>query len=241
ITLDRPEAKNAITIQMAAELAGICNRINQEKAIRAVVITGAGEEAFSSGTDPEQLMPGKAAKEILDKLSVASIVDSVDLPFVAAINGDAFGQGLELALACDLRVCSKDACFSMPGVTQGMMPWDGGTQRLSRLVGRGKTMEMILLADTIDSAEAQRIGLVNRVVSPQKVYDTCMEFAQAISAKGPIAVRYTRETVGKGMDLTLEQGLRLEADLYYLLHTTKDREEGIKAFQEKRTPKFTGE
>ncbi len=240
VILDRQEAKNAITMQMVAELAEICNNISQDKDIRAVVIKGEGEEIFSIGTDPNQLGTDKTAEDVLSKLSVASIVDSVDLPFIAAINGDAFGQGLELALACDLRVCSENAHFSMPGVAQGMIPCDGGTQRLSRLVGRGKAMDMILLGETIDAMEAQRIGLVNRVVSSQKVYDTCMEFAQSIAAKGPIAVRYTRETVGKGMDLTLEQGLRLEADLYYLLHTTKDREEGIKAFQEKRTPKFTG-
>ncbi len=240
VTLDRQEAKNAITIQMAAELADICKHISQDQDIRAVVIRGEGGDAFSIGTDPDQLMAGKTAEEVLKKLSVASIIDSVDLPFIAAINGDAFGQGLELALACDLRICVENARFSMPGVAQGLMPYDGGTQRLSRLVGRGKAMEMILLGDAIDALEAQRIGLVNRVVSRQELDETCLEFARAIAAKGPIAVRYTRETVGKGMDLTLEQGLRLEADLYYLLHTTKDREEGIKAFQEKRVPKFFG-
>ncbi len=241
VTLDRQEAQNAITIHMAQGLADICNRIRHDKDIRVVVIKGAGDRTFSIGTDSSQFGPGKTAEEVLRQLSVASIVDSVDLPFIAAINGDAFGQGLELALACDLRVCSENAHFSMPGVAQGMIPCDGGTQRLSRLVGRGKAMEMILLGNTINAVEAQRIGLVNRVVSQQEIDDTCMEFARAIAAKGPVAVRYTRETVGKGMDLTLEQGLRLEADLYYLLHTTKDREEGIKAFQEKRTPKFTGE
>jgi enoyl-CoA hydratase/carnithine racemase len=150
------------------------------------------------------------------------------------------GQGLELALACDIRICSSKARLGMPQVANGDIPWDGGTQRLARLVGRGKALEMILLGETIDSAEAGRIGLVNQVVPDEKLSETVMLIAGEISKKGPLALRFAKEAIFKGMDMTLEQGLRLEADLYYLLHTTSDREEGVKAFQEKRTPKFEG-
>jgi len=148
---------------------------------------------------------------------------------------------LELALACDMRIASEGSCFGLTHIRTGLVPWDGGTQRLSRLVGRAKAIEMILTGEVIDSHEALRIGLVNRVVSSDQLMTTAMEVAQEIASKGAIALRYTKEAVYKGMDLTLEQGLRLEADLYLLLHTTRDRTEGIQAFRNKRTPQFKGQ
>jgi enoyl-CoA hydratase len=173
-------------------------------------------------------------------LSVAEPIAKMDRPVIAAINGDAIGQGLEMALACDIRVASESSHFALNQIKAGLIPWDGGTQRLTRLVGRGKALEMILTGETIGAEEARRIGLVNQVVPSMELMAIVMKMAQEMASKGSIALRYTKEAVYQGMDLTLEQGLRLEADLYFLIHTTKDRAEGIKAFREKRVPKFEG-
>jgi len=167
-------------------------------------------------------------------------VSQLEQPAIAAINGDAFGEGLELALACDLRICAEHARLAMPQIQYGKIPWDGGTQRLSRLVGRGKALELILTGDMVDAQEAYRIGLVNQVIPYTQLMETAMDVARKIASRAPIALKYAKEAVHKGMDMTLEQGLRLEADLYLLLQTTRDRKEGIRAFQEKRTPQFEG-
>ncbi len=238
ITLNRPDSKNAINTQMVAELEYIRNEISSDNDIRVVIITG--KETFCTGTDAEEFSLADNKAEVLQQLSISSIVAGLDRPTIAAINGEAFGQGLELALACDLRICTETARFAMNHMAYGNIPWDGGTQRLSRLVGRGKAIEMILTGDVIDAREAHRIGLVNKVVPPQELLAVVMDMAKEIASKGPIALRYAKEAVHKGMDLTLEQGLRLEADLYFLLHTTRDRTEGIRAFQEKRSPQFEG-
>jgi enoyl-CoA hydratase/carnithine racemase len=172
--------------------------------------------------------------------SVAEPIAKIDRPVIAAIQGDALGQGLEMALACDLRVAAETSRFGLPQIHTGLIPWNGGTQRLTRLVGRGKALEMILTGETIDAREAYQVGLVNKVVPPKELMSTVTGMAREMASKGSIALRYTKEAVYQGMDLTLEQGLRLEADLYLLIHTTKDRTEGIKAFREKRVPKFEG-
>jgi len=151
------------------------------------------------------------------------------------------GQGLELALACDIRIAAEGAKFCLPHTSYGLIPSGGGTQRLPRLVGKGKALEMVLTAEPVDAEEAFRIGLVNKVVPSEKVLSEAEEVAKGITTKGPIALRYAKEAVNKGLDLTLEQGLRLEADLYFLIQTTADRMEGIRAFLEKRPPQFRGE
>jgi enoyl-CoA hydratase/carnithine racemase len=156
------------------------------------------------------------------------------------IGGDAIGLGLELALACDIRIAADTAHFGFPHIKEGLIPWDGGTQRLSRVVGQAKAMEMILTGEVIDAEEAYRIGLLSKVVPAEELMPVTIDMAREMASKGPIALRYAKEAIQKGMDLTLEQGLRLEADLYFLLHTTKDRTEGITAFREKRTPEFEG-
>jgi enoyl-CoA hydratase/carnithine racemase len=158
-----------------------------------------------------------------------------------AVNGDALGQGLELVLAGDIRVASENATFGFPDTAFGLIPQDGGTQRLPPLVGKTKALEMLFTAEPIDVQEARRIGLVNKVVSQEELMPTVMGLATTMTSKGPIALRYAKEAVHKGLDLTLAQGLRLEADLYLLLQTTRDRTEGIRAFLEKRTPQFKGE
>ena len=239
ITLNRPEQKNAITAQTAAALKDISNELDWDSGIRVILLTGEGEY-FSVGTETEAYSSFKTREEFINHLSVASVIGSLTQPVIAAINGNAFGQGLELALSCDLRISSKDALFAMPQIKENEIPFDGGTQRLPRLVGRTKALEMIFQGLSIDSEEAQRIGLVNSVVPVNELMSTALKTAEELASKGPIALRHAKEAVIKGMDLTLEQGLRLEADLYLLLHTTKDRTEGITAFREKREPRFEG-
>jgi enoyl-CoA hydratase/carnithine racemase len=229
IVLNRPGAKNAINQPLAQELSEVCSQINGDDDVYAVLLTGAGE-SFCGGSELE---PGGA-------FHPAGTVASLDRPVIAAINGEALGEGLELALSCDIRLASSDAHFGLTQVAQGLIPMDGGTQRLPRIVGRGKALELLLTAAKINAKEALQIGLVSRVVPPEKLAGEAEALAEGIAAKGPIALRYLKEALTKGLDMTLEQGLRLEADLYFLLHTTSDRTEGIRAFREKRKPDFKG-
>lgn len=231
ITLNRPKVGNAINAQMSRELADVCRMINQDEGIMVVILKGAGG-AFSSGSEPQEWEAGCDASRAIDSLERVTI---------AAIDGAAIGEGLELALACDIRIASKRASFCLPHTTYGLIPGGGGTQRLPRLVGKGKALEMILTAEPIDADEAYRIGLVSKVVSAEELLSEVNEWAKRIITCGPIALRYAKEAVNKGLDFTLEQGLRLEADLYFLIQTTEDRMEGIRAFREKRLPQFKGE
>ncbi len=225
ITLNRPEADNAIDRQLADELAEACREVRGDDDVRVVVVTGAGDKAFSVG--------GESA-------GVASVIGSLEQPVIAAINGDALGQGLELALACDIRLASNRARFGLPEVASGVIPSDGGTQRLPRIVGRGKALEMVLTAELITAEAALEIGLIGKLVPAEALAAEAESLADGLAEKGPLALRYAKEAVAKGLDLTLDQGLRLEADLYFLLQTTEDRVEGITAFREKRPPRFSG-
>jgi enoyl-CoA hydratase len=227
IILNRPEAGNSINLKLAQELEDVCLKINQDDDIYVVIITGAGDKAFCCGVEKSGYSPANA-------------IASVDKPVIAAINGDALGVGLELALCCDIRLASDKAKFGFPEVAQGLIPSAGGTQRLPRIIGRGKALELILTAETITADEALRIGLVSKVVKGANLAAETEALARNIAAKAPVALRFIKEAVNKGLDLTLEQGLRLEADLYFLLHTTADRTEGINAFLKKRPPKFKG-
>jgi len=229
LTLNRPEAGNSINLELSQELEDACRRINQDDAIYVVILSGAGDKAFCKSSQAEK--PGAV-------YGAASAVASIEKPVIAVINGDALGQGLELALSCDIRLASDKAKLGFPEVAGGLIPSDGGTQRLARLVGRGKALELILTAEAITAQEALEIGLANKVVLRKELSAETGALAKAIASKGPIALRFIKEAVNKGLDLTLEQGLRLEADLYFLLHTTADRTEGINAFIKKRTPKF---
>lgn len=228
-------------VQLSSELRGLCADTLLNADVHVVVLTGAGENALS--IDPLKVSPGSEEDPFYggDVGSLAEPISRLDVPVLAAIHGDAIGQGLELALACDLRIASEDSRFGLTQVRAGSVPWDGGTQRLSRLVGKARAIEMILTGEVIDAGEAARIGLVSRIVPGGEVMTTVMGLAREMASRAPIAVKYAKETICKGMDMTLEQGLRLEADLYFLLHTTRDRTEGIQAFRNKRTPQFRGE
>lgn len=240
ITISRPGAANAINVQLARELTDICAEINRDEETRVVIITGAGDKAFCAGVDMSELTSVIGAKQRTELLSTAVPVAGLTSPVIAAINGDALGQGLELALACDLRIAAERARLALAHIVSGLIPWDGATQRLPRLVGKGKAMEMLLTGESIDAVEACRIGLISRVVRQQELMPLAMDMAQAMASKAPLALKYAKEAIRNGLDLTLEQGLRLEADLYFLLQTTEDRTEGIRAFLEKRPPQFRG-
>lgn len=231
ITLNRPRALNAINSELAGELADVCQKVRDDEEIRVIIITGVGKEVFSCAGDVRE------SKRIGDAVRA---VAELERPLIGAINGDCLDAGLELALTCDIRIASDNARFGLTQVAQGIIPCWGGTQRLPRLVGRGKALEMILTAEVIDAQEAYRIGLVNGVVPQQQVMSKAEELANMIALGAPIAARYAKEAVSKGLDMTLEQGLRLEADLYFLIQTTEDRMEGIRAFLEKRQPRYLG-
>jgi len=230
IYLKRPRSGNEIDRQMSREIADVCRRINQDDHIVVVIVSGTGG-TFSSGS---RMKNGECGKE------AAEAIASLDRIVIAAIDGDAFGEGLELALACDIRIASDRARFCLPHVANGRIPSSGGTQRLPRIIGRGKALEMILTSQIIDSREAFDIGLVAKVIPHDQLLKEAKELAKRISAQGPVALRYAKEAINSGMDLTLPQGLRLEADLYFLIQTTDDRMEGIAAFREKRPPGFKG-
>ncbi len=235
ITMQRHEVDEAA----AFELADACLEARRDAGVWAVVLTGAGT-AFCGGTDAESLAKAANNPSLLSTLRVAEHVAHIEKPVVGALSGDALGQGLELALACDLRLAASSAKFGLTHLENGSIPWDGGTQRLPRLIGRSRAIEMLLASRKVSADEAWSIGLVNLVVEPADVVSRSMELAGAIAGHGPIATRYVKEAVDKGLDLTLEQGLRLEADLSFLLQSTADRAEGIASFLERRRPDYKG-
>lgn len=225
---------------LSDELRDICSMIRSDNEVRVAVVTSSLENAFSLGEDVISDVSGTEEGSGIQSCALAEPIAGINKPVIAGINGNAVGLGLELVLACDIRIGTETSFFGLPHIKAGSIPNDGGIQRLSRLVGKGKAMEMILTGEMIDAQEAARIGMVNRIVSPPELNGAVSDLAHKMAAKSPIALKYAKEAVHDGMDLSLAQGLRLEADLYFLLHTTEDRREGIKAFQEKRTPKFKG-
>lgn len=225
--------------QLANDISLVCSEIRSED-ILVVVLNEATDNAFFMGEDLiSRLLTDEKDLEV-ECLSVGEALTQLEQPVIAAIEGDALGLGLELILTCDVRICTEKSHFGFTQVKTGMIPCDGGTQRLPRIVGKAKAVEILLTGDMIDAQEALRIGLVNSIVEPDELSETVVEMAHEVASKGPIALRYAKEAINKGMDLTFEQGLRLEADLYLLLHTTRDRTEGIRAFEEKRKPHFEG-
>ena len=238
VTLQGENRDNRVTSTMCEELGAAVESIVDDGHISVVVVTGEGP-VFSGGT-------GEAVKEAREMgadglIGASGHLSRLPMPLIAAINGDAWGLGFELALACDLRVASEEASFAMDQIRYGMMPWDGGTQRLPRLVGRGRGAAMVLTGMKVGAGDALGMGLVHAVFPKEDLLNEAIALARRIAKHAPVALEYAKETVNKGMDMTLDQGLRLEQDLTVILQSTADRAEGISSFLEKRRPKFWGE
>ena len=243
ITLNRPEVHNAMNDLMRRELKRCFESVADADDVRVVVVTGAGAKAFSAGADIREFVEPQAPTRFRDarrRVDFRAAMDRCPQPIIAAIGGFAFGGGLELALACDMRIAAANATLGLTEVNLAIIPGGGGTQRLPRIVGRGKALEMILTGARIPADEAVRIGLVERVVPEGQALEAATELARTLAARAPVALRYAKEAVVKGLELPLADGLRLETDLSTLLRTTEDRVEGAKAFLEKRPPRWTG-
>jgi enoyl-CoA hydratase len=240
IRINTPPKDRAEMTLLSDELNLVCSKISTDDSIRVVVVTGSSGNVFSLGENLIADVSEAEQNTETESCALAEPIAGIRQPVIAGINGNAVGPGLELALACDIRIGTETSLFGLPHIRVGGMPSDGGVQRLSRLVGKGKALEMVLTGEMIDAQEAGRIGLVNKIVPPSELDGAISDMAHEMAAKSPFALRYAKESIHKGMDLTLEQGLRLEADLYFLLHTTEDRREGIEAFREKRKPEFKG-
>jgi len=229
---------NRIDAVLAAELREACRAVMDDEDIHLLILTGSGE-VFSVGRDTKQGDPAPGLDWMV-QLQVASSLAALPIPVLVAVNGDALDHGLELALAGDLRVAATTARLGLTDLSRGVLPWDGGTQRLPRLVGQAWARDMILTSRVIDAHQALALGLVNRVVEADQLMAEVRQLADTILMGGPIAARYAKEALRKGMDLSLGQGLGLEADLNVILQSTADRAEGIQSFLQKRQPKFTG-
>lgn len=241
ITLQRPQALNALTTQLLGELADELNAAQSDHNTHAVVITGSAK-AFAAGADINE-MAERNLVGILDDPRHASwqTLTRFSKPLIAAVNGFALGGGCELAMHADIIIAGEDARFGQPEINLGIMPGAGGTQRLLRAVGKSMAMQMVLTGEPISARQAQRSGLVSEVTQPEFTVERALHIAHSIATKAPLAVRLAKEALLKAMDTDLASGLRLERHAFTLLAGTRDRDEGIRAFQEKRRPAFTGE
>ncbi len=243
ITVDRPKVLNALNAETVAEIGAAFDAARDDVSVKAVILTGGGEKAFVAGADIRELaeMTPVTGKEIAQKgQRVFRAIERFPKPVIAAVNGFALGGGCELALACHIRIASEKAQLGLPEVTLGIIPGYGGTQRMARLLGKGKALELILTGDRIGAAEAERIGLVNKVVPADQLMTVAEEMARTIAKRGPLAVRAAIEAVMSGSDMPFEEGQFLEATLFGLLASTEDMKEGMTAFLEKRAADFTG-
>ena len=243
ITIDRPKVLNALNAQTVAEIGEAFAAAKDDESVKAVILTGAGEKAFVAGADINELaqcnaLTGKTTAEKGQRIFFA--IERFPKPVIAAVNGFALGGGCELALACHIRIASENAKLGLPEVTLGIIPGYGGTQRMARLLGKGKALELILSGDRIDASEAERIGLVNKVVPADQLMQTCEDLARRIMSRGPLAVTAAIEAVMSGSEMPFEEGQFLEATLFGLLCATEDTKEGMKAFIEKRAAQFKG-
>jgi enoyl-CoA hydratase len=242
VTVNRPRVLNALNRKTVDELECAFYEIKMDDGIKAVILTGSGEKAFIAGADINEIATYDATEGVRfakKGQAVLALIENLGKPVIAAINGFALGGGLEIAMACHIRIASARAQVGQPEINLGVIPGFGGTQRLSRLVGEGRAMQMVLTGDPVGADEAHRLGLVNQVVAPEELADAARALAEKIASKGAVSVRYALEAVHRGLQSSLSEGLNLEANLFGLCCATADKEEGTRAFLEKRKPKFT--
>jgi enoyl-CoA hydratase len=243
ITINRPKVMNALNTQLAAEMRDALADAENDDGIRAIVITGTGDRAFCAGADIGELavLGGIQARDFsLLAQSLTTQIERVRKPVVAKINGICLGGGNEVAMACDFRIASEKAAFGQPEINLGIIPGMGGTQRLTRLIGRTKAMEMNMLGEMIPAAEAYRLGLVNKVVPPAELDKAGDDLVEKLAAKGPVALGMVKLAVNNGMDMDLNRGLYYEAECFGAACGTEDAKEGTRAFMEKRKAEFKG-
>jgi len=242
LTINRPDKLNALNYKVHAEGVAALDELKRDDEIRVVVITGAGEKSFIAGADISEFADKTpvSQRNLFHEKSLFNSIDTFPKPVIAMINGFCLGGGCELALACDLRMASEKARFGQPEINLGIIPGGGGTQRLTRLIGEGKSMEMILTGDMIDAQTALQLGLVNHVFPAEELEAKTMEMANKIAEKSPIALQMAKEAVKLASRTNLDEGLRREVDLFALCFSTEDKEEGVNAFLEKRKPNFKG-
>jgi len=244
VTVDRPEKLNALNSEVLGELRAAVESTASDAALRCLVFTGAGEKAFIAGADIGELAkltPIEGREHSRRGQALLDAIESLPVPTIAAINGYAYGGGLELAMACAIRIASENARMGLPETSLGIVPGYGGTQRLARHVGRARAFELVLTSEKgLTAAEAERIGLVNRVVPAGQALAAALETARKIRANGPAACRFALEAIRRGLDMPLAEGQVLEATLFGLCAATEDMKEGMNAFLEKRPARFRG-
>ncbi|WP_298738845.1 enoyl-CoA hydratase-related protein [uncultured Chitinophaga sp.] len=240
IQLNRPEALNALNLQLMSELKEALRDLDADEQVRAIIISG-NEKAFAAGADITQ-MAGKSAVDMynIDQFSTWDAIKKTKKPLIAAVSGFALGGGCELAMLCDMIVASETARFGQPEIKLGVMPGAGGTQRLTRAVGKALAMEMVLTGRFISAAEALQAGLINRVTPVELYLEEAVKLARELSAMSPLAVKMAKEAVLKAFDSSLDEGLHFERKNFYLLFASEDQKEGMQAFIEKRPPAFKG-
>jgi methylglutaconyl-CoA hydratase len=244
ILLNRSNAANSLSVQMLNELQEILQEIKFDQSVRCVIITGAGEKAFCAGADLKEratMNPVEVKKTVSLIRKTINDFEELPKPVIAAINGVALGGGTELALACDIRIASGRALLGLTETSLGIIPGAGGTQRLSRLIGKGRAKELIFTARKISASEAEKIGLVEYVIDNEKLMEKAVEIASLICKNGPIAVTQAKLAIDKGYEADLQTGLAIEQAAYAITIPTKDRLEGLQAFKEKRKPNYIGE
>jgi enoyl-CoA hydratase len=243
VTINRPKVLNALNSQTLDEIRRVILELKRDETIRAVVLTGAGDKSFVAGADISELAvqtPTGGKEHAHQGQHVLNLIESMGKPVIAAINGFCLGGGCELAMACTLRIAADTARIGQPEINLGLIPGFAGSQRLARLVGKGRALEMILTGAPITAAEAWRIGLINRVVPAAELLTAARKLAAELASKAPLAVRYAIEATNKGLEMTQAEGAFLETTLFGLIASTEDMREGTRAFLEKRKPEFKG-
>jgi enoyl-CoA hydratase len=243
VTINRPTVLNALNSATIDELRRVMLDLKRDDAVRAIVVTGAGEKSFVAGADINELAvqtPTSGREHALTGQHVFDVIENLGKPVIAAINGFALGGGCELAMACTLRIAADSAKLGQPEINLGLLPGYAGTQRLPRLVGKGRAMELILTGAPISADEALRIGLVNRVVPAAELMTEARKLAGQLAKSAPVAMRYIISAINKGLEMPFAEACQYEATLFGLVSSTEDMREGTKAFLEKRKPQFKG-